>query len=141
MSSIHVPVDYFDWRKTRDLVRLLGEGSELLPIRLWCHCGEHPEDAGKIAENLLHKIEPVMEWRGSRGAAIDALKETLFLMAVLPGEVQVVDWLVVGGHILKNKARAIHAINSRYGRTPSNTRSTTPSSTPSITLRRGGIWS
>lgn len=138
MSTIHLPIDFFQWRKTRDLVRLLGEGAELLPLRLWTHCGEYPEDQGLIAENLVHRVEPGILWRGPRGVAIEALKETLFLIAI-GQDLQVVDWKVIGGHILINRVRAVKAANQRWTHAPSNAPSIAPSITRGIGRERPGF--
>lgn len=133
MSAIKLPDDYFDWNKTRDLVKLLGKGAEVLPLRLWCYCGRHPEERGRLAANLAYQVESIVVWWGEKGKAVLGLKECLFLMDVGDG-LLLVDWPKVGGHILGNRARSLKANESRWSdpsRTPWRSPPSIPSSNPS----------
>jgi hypothetical protein len=126
VPSIHLPSDYFTWDRTIELTELLGPRAEALPIRLWLYCAKNAQMDGKLAHEAMAGLERRLQWWGEKGLATKTLKDSLFLMYAGDYHV-VVDWPEVGGHILKARAKSLHAINSRWNHAPRNTPSITPS--------------
>ena len=67
MPYLNLDLNYFDHIKTKRLVGLLGRGSEVLPIRLWCACGKHRAESGKLDGYSAQEIESLVEWWGESG--------------------------------------------------------------------------
>jgi hypothetical protein len=79
MKSINVDLNYFTHPKTTRLIRLLGEGAEAFPIRIWCYCGEHMPEDGVMRGFRVSEIELIAGWKGEPGKALKALKTVGFL--------------------------------------------------------------
>ena len=105
MPSLNLDLDYFDHIKARRLVGLLGRGSEVLPIRLWCFCGKHRAETGSLAGISAQEIESICAWWGKSGEMIKALVSVGFLDET-PDGYQIHDWLKHAGHIVRFKRRA-----------------------------------
>jgi hypothetical protein len=79
MKSVNVDLNYFTHPKTTRLLRLLGEGAEAIPIRIWCYCGEHMPEDGVMRGFSVSEIELVGGWKGDPSKALKALKAVGFL--------------------------------------------------------------
>lgn len=109
MADLNVDLNYFTHPKTKRLIGLLGRGSEVLPIRLWCHCGAHHSETGTLAGYSPQEIEALAEWWGKPGAMLQALLKVGFVHETADGY-QIHDWEEHQGHIhafkLKGQAMA-----------------------------------
>lgn len=72
---IKLDADYPTHPKTLRLCRLLGDGADAYPVRLWTWCARYAKD-GKPDASF---IEEACRWRGETGALIHALKTVCFL--------------------------------------------------------------
>lgn len=113
MPSINLDLLYFDHPKTGRLIRLLGKGSEVIPIRLWVHCGRHHPETGTLAGYSAQEIESEVAWWGQKGKAVEALVEVGFLDRIENG-FQIHDWLDHCGHLVVYKERAKKASKQRW---------------------------
>ena len=83
-----VDVDYFDHPKTLRLVAALGNGADVLPLRIWKHCVLYAKD-GRLQ---LDEVEAIARWWGKRGELIRALVR--FRLVDKDGDQVVVhDWM------------------------------------------------
>lgn len=119
MPSLNLDLNYFDNIKTIRLKGRLGEGAELLPIKLWIHCGKHHPANGVLNNYTDDEIEKICGWEGKQGAMIRAMEELNFLQKTSGGW-QVNDWLVHEGHLAAYEKRARNAANARWGHATSN---------------------
>ncbi len=113
MASINLDLDYFAHPKTDRLVRLLGKGSEVIPVKLWVYCGKFHPETGTLTGISAQEIEAKVAWWGKKGKAVQALLEVGFLEKV-QGGFQVHDWLDHSGHIRAYKERAQKAAKARW---------------------------
>jgi hypothetical protein len=103
-GDLNLNLNYFDHPKTVRLVGILGRDSDVLPIRLWCHCGRHHFEDGRLAGYTADEIEAIIGWRGERGKCVAALCKLGFLEQV-DGGYAVHDFLDHNGHIAMLKRR------------------------------------
>lgn len=128
MASLNVDLDYFAHPKTKRLSRLLGRGSEVLPLKLWCFTGKYFAEAGRLTEISAQELETECQWWGEAGQMIQAMLDANFLEFDPDGKTLVVhDWLDHESHIMAYKERAKIAVQARIRN--SSTRSSTRSST------------
>ncbi len=114
MPYLNLDLDYFQHRKTRRLIGLLGRGAEVLPIKLWNYCGKFHAESGRLADYSGQEIEAIVEWWGKEGEALKAMLNTGFLK--LENKCYLVpDWLSHQGHIASFKKRAKDAAFKRWG--------------------------
>lgn len=109
MPFLNLDLNYFSHPKTKRLIGLLGRGAEVLPIRIWCHCGAHHAESGRLAGYSAQEIESIVEWWGKPSEAVEAMVKVGFL-ELKNGEYAVHDWKKNQGHISAFHRRAI-AIN------------------------------
>ena len=113
MASINLDLDYFTHPKTQRLIGLLGRGAEVLPLRLWCYCGKHHSENGRLAAIAAQEIEAAVFWWGKKGDAVKGLIKSGFLE--MDGETFVVhDWLDHSGHIRVYRERALAGAKARW---------------------------
>lgn len=124
MPDLNLSVDFFDHPKTRRLVALLGPGSELLPIRLWCYAGKHYFETGEI-DGSVPEIEAFAGWRGRSGRAVEALVRVGFLEPY-DGGYRIHDWLDHAGHISAYKAKASAMAREKWRRVKEKAAELTP---------------
>lgn len=108
MPSLNLDLTYFSHPKTRRLVGLLGKGSEVLPIQLWCYCGMHHAESGRLAGYSTQEIEAICAWWGKGGEMVAAMLKVGFI-ETLGGEAggyQVHDWTDHAGHLAVYQERA-----------------------------------
>jgi hypothetical protein len=79
MPYLNLDLNYFEHRKTRRLVGLLGRGSEVLPVRLWIYCGKFHCETGKLAGYDEKEIESLAEWWGKSGDMLPAMLKAGFM--------------------------------------------------------------
>lgn len=108
MPYLNLDLDYFDHPKTLQLVALLGDGSDSLPLRLWAYAGKYAPRDGVIGKRSPAEVEALIRWRGEMGLAARALQRVGFLSRA-GGVFKVHDWRHHQGHIwaLKIKNRKV----------------------------------
>jgi hypothetical protein len=117
MPALNLDLNYFDHRKTVRLAGLLGRGSEVLPLVLWCYCGRHHAEDGRLTGYSPQEVETIVRWRGKGGDAVDALVRVGFLDPIPPeggGGYQVHDWLDHARHFSMYQQRAKRAADARW---------------------------
>lgn len=115
MPSLNLDLDFFDHPKTRRLVGLLGRGSEVLLLRLWCYCGRYHFRDGRLAGYSPQEIESICAWWGQAGRAIEAFVRVGFLEA-MPDGYLVHDWDQWQGHFAVYHDRARKAATARWNK-------------------------
>jgi hypothetical protein len=115
MPYLNLDLDYFDHPKTKRLVGLLGRGSDVLPVRLWCYCGKFHADTGDMTGYSPIELENLIGWWGQPGKAVEALAKLQFLDSTPSGYV-VHDWAKINGHISALKERAQAGAAERWRR-------------------------
>jgi len=133
MAYLNLDVDYFDHPKVKRLVRLLGKGSEVLPLKLWVYAARYFADDGRLTGISAQEIEDECRWWGKSGEMVRVmlLPEILFLEC--DGETfKVHDWEDHEGHIKSFKQRARAAAAKRWWKddAPSNAPSIPTSNAP-----------
>lgn len=108
--NLNFDIDFFDHPKTKRLARLLGKGSEVLPLKLWVYGARYFPKDGRLTEISAQEIEDEIRWWGEKLRCVKALVDTRWLD--LDGETYVIhDWKEYQGHIWamseKGKANAL----------------------------------
>jgi hypothetical protein len=85
MTSLNLDLDFFDHPKTRRLVGLLGRGSEVLPIKLWCWCAKYHAESGWLTGYSAQEIESILGWWGEPGKMVEAMVKVGFLIESVDG--------------------------------------------------------
>jgi hypothetical protein len=104
MPHLNLDLDYFEHRKTKRLVGLLGRGAEVLPVKLWRYCGKYHCEDGRLAGYTDQEIESIVEWWGKPGECIRALLSVGFI-EMDDATFVAHNWIKVQGHIPALKAR------------------------------------
>lgn len=113
MPYLNLDLSYFDHRKTKRLIGLLGRGAEAIPIRLWCYCGTHHCGTGELADYSPQEIESLVGWWGKPGEMLPALLKVGFVSAADNGYV-VHDFLDHNGHLQAFKIRGKAMADARW---------------------------
>lgn len=117
MPALNLSLDYFDHRKTKRLVGLLGRGAEVLPIRLWCYCGKYHTNDGSLADYSEQEIESIAGWWGVIGKAVEALIRVGFLeIDADSSAIRIHDWEEHAGHFVRYHEAAKVAARVRWER-------------------------
>lgn len=108
MPSLNLDLTYFSHPKTRRLVGLLGKGSEVLPIQLWCYCGMHHAESGRLAGYSAQEIEAICAWWGKGSEMVAAMLKVGFIEPLegAEGGYQVHGWQEHAGHLAVYQERA-----------------------------------
>jgi hypothetical protein len=115
MPDLNLNLDYFEHRKTRRLVGLLGRGAEVLPLKLWAYCGKfHPED-GRLADYSDQEIESFAGWWGKSGGMLPAMLQAGFMGKDGDGWF-IHDWREHQGHISAYKAKGKAMASARWAK-------------------------
>lgn len=132
-DSINLDIGYFDHIKTVRLASMLGRGAEMLPVKLWCYCGMHPNDNGALTDFSADDVEAViLKWWGKRGQAVNALVKVGFLTND-GSTYRVHGWDKKNGHIVAFHDRAVKAATARWSKIKGmECLSNAPSNAPSI---------
>ena len=117
MASINVELDYFEHRKTKRLIGLLGRGAEVIPIRLWAYCGRNHRETGELAGYSPEEIEALVGWWGVRGAMLPALVATGWVEETAAGW-KMHEWEEYQGHIEAYRKKAAAAARQRWSKGP-----------------------
>jgi hypothetical protein len=115
VADINIDLDYFEHRKTKRTVGLLGRGADLLPIKLWRFCGKFHPDDGKLIGYSEQEIESACDWWGEKGRMVEVFLLVGWL-EIIEGGYQVHDWLEHQGHLKAYKKRAQEAAKARWNR-------------------------
>jgi len=113
MPSINIDLNYLDHPKVQKLVGLLGEGSELYPIRLWIYCGKYHMKDGRLNGYSEAEIESIAKWRGEHGKMLQALLNVGFVKSDKNGYF-IHDWNEHEGHLQIYKKRGELAAKERW---------------------------
>lgn len=116
MENINLDVDYFTHPKTVRLIGLLGRGSEVLPIRLWCWCAKYHAESGLLAGYSTDEIESVVQWWGEKGRFVEAMLKVGLMEQNEAGICYLHDFLERNGHIAAFKMRAKKGAEERWRR-------------------------
>jgi hypothetical protein len=114
VPHLNLDLDYFEHRKTKRLIGLLGRGAEVLPIKLWRYCGKYHAEDGSLADYTEREIEAHAEWWGKSGAMIEAMLKVGFLDRRQEG-IYVHDWGEEQGHIAYFKKKGKAMAEARWG--------------------------
>ncbi len=115
MAYANLDLDYFEHRKTKRLIGLLGRGAEILPIRLWVYCGKFHCEDGRFVGYSDQEIESILGWWGKPGEMLQAMLSAGFMHR--ENETIVVhDWLEHQGHIARFKQRGKDMAQRRWGK-------------------------
>ncbi len=120
MPYLNLDLDYFTHPKTMRLIGLLGKGSEVLPIKLWCHAGKHHAGTGKLSGYSPKEIEAVVGWWGSEGSFVEAMIHVGFMIDN-EGNYELHEWKDHEGHLVMFKKRAKRAALARWSKDATST--------------------
>lgn len=113
MADLNLDLDYFSHPKTVRLMGILGRGSEVLPIKLWCYCGKYHAESGRLMDYSAQELEAALGWWGKPGEAVEALLKIGFLQSEENG-FKVHDWTEYQGHIGAIKKRNKKVAKNRW---------------------------
>jgi len=132
MPYLNVDIDYFSHPETKRLIRLLGKGSEILPLRLWAYTAHYFVNDGRLTGISTQEIEAECSWWGASGEMVRVmLMPEIAVLLNDNGTLVVHNWLKHQGHLATFAARARTAANARWGRdATSNAPSITTSNAP-----------
>jgi hypothetical protein len=113
MPYLNVDLDYFDHRKTKRLIGLLGRGAEILPLRLWAYCGKFHCEDGRFTGYSEQEIESIASWWGQGGLMLPAMVTADWMAC------DAVGWLMCAweehqGHLAAFKAKAKAMAKTRW---------------------------
>lgn len=114
MADIHLDASYFTHDKTAFLIGLLGKGSEVLPIRLWCIAAAPYAETGIRPRFSAQEIEAGVKWWGKPGACAPALRLAGFLDEAEGNTFVIHNWEERARHLIVNRARAVKAASVRW---------------------------
>jgi hypothetical protein len=115
VETINLEADYFDHPKTRRLIGLLGKGSEVLPIRLWCWCARYHAENGMLTDYSTQEIESCVGWWGEPGQFVEAMVKVGF-MESNGTSYYVHEFAERNGHIAAFKERAKKGAEARWSK-------------------------
>ncbi len=115
MPYLNVDLDYFDHRKTKRLIGLLGKGSEILPIRLWAYCGKFHSEDGRFTGYSEQEIESISSWWGKSGELLPAMKTSNWMNQDSAGWFMVA-WHEHQGHLMAFKLKGKAMAETRWRR-------------------------
>lgn len=113
MPALNLALEFFDHPKTIRLTAALGEGAELLPIRLWIHTARYHFKDGILGGYTQDELERFMGWKGEKGRAITEISRIGFLDPV-EGGFRVHDWQDHAGHFLAYHLKALKMNKIRW---------------------------
>jgi len=115
MPSLNVDIDFFDHPKTKRLVRLLGRGSEVLPLKLWVYAARYFTDDGRLTGLSAQEIEDEVRWWGESGKMVKVMLMPDVQFIELIDDVYCVhDWQEHEGHLSAFKERAKLGAKARW---------------------------
>lgn len=99
MPALNLDLNFFDHPKTKRLARILGRGSEVVPLRLWVFTARYFAADGKLTGISADELEQECHWWGDKGKMVAALVDCKWIHG-RPGSFEVHDWLEYQGHII-----------------------------------------
>jgi hypothetical protein len=129
MPYLNLDLDFFDHRKTKRLVGLLGRGAEVIPIKLWSYCGKFHADTGRLTDYSEQEIETLAGWWGKTGGMLPALLRVEFIAKDTEGFF-LVDWLEHQGHIAAFKAKGRLMAQARWAKAAASNAASMPQAMP-----------
>lgn len=115
MAYLNLDLDFPNHPKVKRLVAILGDGAEILPVKLWCYCGKYHARDGRFAGYGDAEIEMLAGWHGEAGKMLVAMQKVGFMRK--RGEIwEMHDWREHNGHIEALRERAKTAANTRWNR-------------------------
>lgn len=115
MPYLNLDLDFFEHPKIRRLIGLLGKGSEIYPIRIWCHCGKYHVADGRMRGYSPKEVEAIAGYEGTDGAMLQAMLTVGLLEGDEKSGFRVHDWKETNGHLIAFKKRAKQAASIRWG--------------------------
>jgi hypothetical protein len=115
MADLNLDLGYFQHLKTKRIVKALGRGADVLPLRLWCYTGQHYALDGRLAGHAAEDIEAAVDWWGKSGEMVKAMVEIRHLDVDADGTYMVHGWLERSGHLAAFQERARKAAKARWG--------------------------
>lgn len=115
MPYLNVDLDYFDHRKTKRLIGLLGRGAEILPLRLWAYCGKFHCEDGRLAGYSEQEIESIASWWGQGGLMLPAMEKAAW-MGQDGATWFMVAWVEHQGHLAAFKAKGKAMADARWSK-------------------------
>lgn len=117
MPSINLDVDYFEHFKTKRLVIKLGEGAEIIPVRLWILAARFYCEKGLFKNVEDQELVSLAGIKCNKDATsiLQACVEIGFLDKTKNGY-QIHEWEEYQGHIIAYKIRGKHAAQKRWGK-------------------------
>jgi hypothetical protein len=126
MPHLNLDLSFFTHRKTCRLVGLLGRGAEVLLLRLWCHCGAHHCEDGRLTDYSPNELESMAGWWGRQGEMVAAMIKIGFIEPDGDG-FRVHDWLEHQGHLAAFRAKGRAMAQARWQNVGRNAASITVS--------------
>lgn len=115
MPYLNLDLNYFDHRKTRRLIGLLGRGAEVLPIRLWAYCGKFHCEDGRLTGYSEQEIESLAFWWGKTGIMLPAMQSSEWMDRDTAGWFMH-DWKDHQGHLSAFKAKGKAMAEARWSK-------------------------
>lgn len=119
MSDLNLDPNYFNHRKTKRLIGLLGRSSEVLPIRLWAYYAQaYPKGDGRLTGHAAQEIESLAGWWGASGAMVAAMMtdKAGFIDQDEDGTYRLHNWTKRQGHICRLKEHAEMMAEKRWAK-------------------------
>jgi hypothetical protein len=115
MAYMNVDPDFFEHRKTRRLVALVGPEGVAPVLRLWAYCARFHAEDGLLADYNPEEIESLAGWDGKPGTLLEAMLKVGLLDREGEGVV-IHDWKEHQGHIAAFKERGRMMAKRRWSK-------------------------
>jgi hypothetical protein len=131
MANLNLDIDYFDHPKTKRLIRLLGKGSEVLPLKLWVYTARYHKRSGELTGISAQEIEDECKWWGEAGKMVEVmlatgkdvkpeLRDEFCFLKLVDGTYVVPNWVRRQGHLQAFEERARNGARKRWDRAGGN---------------------
>ncbi len=115
MSALNLDLEYFGHRKTRRLVSRLGDGAEVIPLKLWSYTGKYHAEDGLLSGYQDDELAMLCGVSGNATSIFSALVDVGFLNKTATGY-EVHQWNDHQGHIAAFKKRGKEAAIARWSK-------------------------
>lgn len=115
MAYMNVDPDFFEHRKTRRLVALIGPECVAPVLRLWAYCARFHAEDGLLADYSPEEIESLAGWDGKPGTLLEGMLK-VGLLDKSGGGVVIHDWKEHQGHIAAFKERGRMMAKRRWSK-------------------------
>lgn len=113
MPYLNLDLNFQEHPKSRRLKALTGD--EFLIVRLWLYIGKVRPETGRLENHSDEEIEALIDWKGTKKAAIEALLKVGFIRRK-KGGIECVDWREHEGHLLAFSRRGKVAARARWNK-------------------------